>query len=168
MKKILLFGAMVGSLLALSTSFAANTTIAVFNLQQVLQNDPAVKIEAKKLQKTLRPTNKTIIAARKNLIAEINKLRKMPLNNLNARKKIDNKVIAKREELRGEAIKFQRDLLIGRRQALVKILREIRSVARTIAKKQGYSIVTTDVNMAYVDPNINITKQVITALNKKY
>lgn len=167
MKKLMLFFVSVAFLLSFNLAFAQGAKIAVFNLQKVLQNDPAVKVKGEKLKKALKPKSDAVLASRSKLIKQIQELIGMPASKLKERKALSAEILKNRKDLRGDLVDFQKELIVGRQDALSTILQGVRGVAKQIAMQKGYDIVMTDVNMAYVKADMDITNDIIAVLKKK-
>ena len=171
MKKLLLI---VGSavLLSASTISMAQVKIAVFNLHEVLKNDPQIGIEQEKIKTQMLPQGKEIVSAKKTLQEDVKTLNGLSGNDKNNNKdkkvqQLTEKIKKERRDLINSQVDFQRKLLMAQQTSLQVILDRVKSAVSGIAKVQGFNLVLTKRNVAYNDAEIDITKQVVASIQKK-
>jgi outer membrane protein len=139
---------------------SADVKIGVFNLNQVLQNDPNVKVAQEKLKNDFSPAGKKLIETRDALAKDIDALRSMPLVQKNERKDLTDKIVKEDKDFRDQQVKFQNDLTQAQNTALQAILERIKNIVNKIAKRQGLNLVLTESNVAYSETAMDITDQV--------
>jgi len=165
MKKVVLSIFTTGLLVFAGMAFAANgVKIGIFNLQTVLQQTPQLKVVQDKLRKQFTSRNNAVIAQQKQLVADVNKLRALPVAQNNKRSNLQVKIINESSDLRAKRTVLERDVLVARNQNLQKMMTKIRGKAAVIARKKGLDLVLANVNVAYSANSIDVTQDIIRAL----
>jgi outer membrane protein len=165
MKKVILSIFATGLLVFVGFAFAASgVKIGVFNLQTVLQQTPQLKAVQDKLRSKFTARNNDMIAKQKQLIADISKLRNLPLTQNRARSNLQVKIINESSDLRAKRTVLERDILVARNENLQAMMKKIRDKAGVIANKAGLDLVIANVNIAYSAGNTDVTKDLIRAL----
>jgi len=165
MKKVILSIFVTGLLVFTGIVFAANgAKIGVFNLQTVLQQTPQLKAVQNKLRAKFAARNNDMIAQQKQLMADISKLRSLPVTQNNARSDLQVKIINESSNLRAKRTLLERDLLVARNQSLQAMMRKIRGKAKVVANKKGLDLVLANTNVAYSADNTDVTRDLIRAL----
>jgi len=152
--------------LAGSNSFAADSTVAIVNMQKVLINSKAGKEAQKVLETKVKELQTTFKKDEDNLIA--------------LQKEIEKKSTVWSDEVKQEkAIEFQkqrRDLRVKqedanlemkrlREQQLNPIWKVLEQVVTDVAKKKGYKVVMPRTSVFFASADVDITDEVVTALD---
>ena len=138
--------------------------VAVENLFEKYQK--TVDLNAK-----LQQVRKEKIAERKTMVEEINKLKdEADLLRDDAKRKKEAVVDEKVKALYQFEEKVKREAIQKQARLQEEILGEMRSVLTDIGKREGYDMIfaVTDDDIGYHSDKLDITDQVVKALNKKY
>jgi len=163
MKKLVFF---LGVLLA-SSVWAADSKIAIVDVQKVLADAPQVSAVKTKLQNQFEPQNKEIAGMQKQLQTDIEKYTKDNAVMKDKEKKdLQDKITDEQKKLREKEVGFQQNLVNAQNQAMQGILKQIQDAAEAIAKKQQYDMIVVKGAVLYNNASLDITDQVITALKK--
>lgn len=151
---------------SLSLAADANFKIGVLDMQQIMQQSPQAATLNKQLQVQFQPRQQKIIAARDALQNEANKLNKdgAVMNNAD-RAKLQDKIIADRASYQAMVQSFQHDLSEAQNQAMQKFVKQLDTAVNTVAKQGGYTIVVQRAVVPYLDPSIDITKEVLKTMS---
>jgi outer membrane protein len=165
MKKILLLVLSIGLLLGFSVARADNLKVGVLDVQKVMQKSPQVSVMQAKLKKQFAPQEKKITAAQKQLKADFDKYNKDQAVMKDADKKaLQKKILAEQSKLRNLQTQFQQQLIAAQRTAMQSILKDIEGAVEDVAKDQKLDLVLTKASVAYNNPDLDVTDQVIKKL----
>jgi len=159
--------AILGGMIATET--LAEDKVGYINLQRLV-NESEMGKEAKKEIQELRRERETAVA---NKLREVNGL-KNTLNPRGSAMPLDEKR-DKIEALQKAYKEYQRlvadareDLTREDRQLVAIILNKADGVLKQVAQEEGYTIILKDPNaIGYLDPEVDITDDVLEALNKE-
>ncbi|MCK4869912.1 MAG: OmpH family outer membrane protein [Gammaproteobacteria bacterium] len=162
MKRLLVLVAGV----VLSTSvFAANMKIGILSVQEVLHKAPQVAALQTKLKNQFKPQQVKLVAAQKQLTAEMQKLnRDSAIMKPADKKALQKKIIKGQRAFRQLQVGFQHDLTVAQNGAMKAVLNDIRSAVNKVAAKDHYNLILVKSAVAFNDSNLDITKQVISRL----
>ena len=165
MKKVFLSILATGLLIFAGSVFAtSDLKIGVFNLQTVLQDTPQLKAIQNKLVKKFTARNNAVIAQQKQLVEDVNNLRKLPISKASARSDLQVKIINESSNLRAKRAVLERDILVARNENLVKMMSKIRDKAGVVARQKGYDMIIANNNVAYSANSTDVTSDLIRAL----
>lgn len=176
MRKLLLSVFTAAALITSGASFAATapapagTTlkIGVIDVQVILQKSPQIAAINSQLTKQFKPRQDKIVAAQKDLQAEVDKLNKNANVMSDAdRNKLQDQVIADKANVQGMAISFQRDLQQAQSKAMQDFMNQLTAVVNDVAKKDGYDLILQRAGVPYANNSLDVTQQVLQALDKK-
>jgi len=173
MKKLLLSLVTAAALLTAGTSMAADapTTalkIGVIDVQQILQKSPQIAKINDQLTKQFKPRQDKIISEQKDLQAEVDKLNKNgPVMTDGDRNKLQDKIIADRANVQSMALTFQRDLQQAQQNAMQGFMNQLTGVVSDVAKSNHYDLILQRAGVPYANGSLDVTAQVLQALEKK-
>lgn len=171
MRKILLsmVSAAALTLVSLNASAAAdNFKVGVIDLQQIIQKAPQVATINAQLNKQFKPRQDKILSSQKDLQAETDKLERNSATMSAAdRSKLQDQIIADRANMQEMVVSFQRDLSAAQNQGMQSFMSQLNTVINSIAKVGNYNLILQRAAAPYADSNMDITNQVLQALNNK-
>jgi len=170
MKKIVvLLGIFMCALTAQSfATVAINSTVAVVNVQQVLQQSPKIKALNAKLQTQFKSRQEKLIAQQKALQEEVEKAKKDAVTmDAKDRDALQKKVDGDQADLVKEVGAFQKDLNAEQNKAMQSVLAELNGIISTLAKKGSYSLVLDSQAVVYAAEAADMTKEVAKEFDKK-
>lgn len=171
MKKLIVSLVVTTSLLfAGSNVLAADASIkvGVIDLQKIMQKSSEVAAISKDLEKRFKPRQQTILAARKSLQEEAEKLnRNASVMSEGDRTKLQNRIIADRANLQSSEISFQQEVNAAQTKETQKFMQKLRSVLSGVAKNGSYTLIMIKQGLPYVDDKLEITDTVLSALEKR-
>jgi outer membrane protein len=146
---------------------AVSQSIAVIDLDKVLQSIPQVKAADEGFKKDFTPREAAIKKAADALTAEVNTVKKnrsvMTTEELT---KAEAKIQKDQRNLDAMQAQFSQDLQTAQTKAMQLILNTVQKTVSTLATANGYSMVILKNNTLYYKPDADITQKVITALKK--
>jgi|SRR6185312_13803527 len=168
MRKSLLLALSAVLLLVTTGAWADNLKVGVIDLQQIMQKSPQIKVINDQLTAQFKPRQEKITAAQKNLQSEMDRLEKNgPTMSAADRNKLQDQIIADKANTQGMIIAFQRDVSAAQNQSLQDFMDNLTKIVAGIAKAGNYDLVLQRNGVPYVNSNLDITSQVLTALAKK-
>jgi outer membrane protein len=174
MKKLLVSLTAAAFFLVASDVFAApapsptTLKIGVVDLQRIMQKSSQVAAIASQLEKRFKPRQQNILAARKALQDQAEKLnRNASVMREGDRTKLQNKIIADRANLQSSEISFQQEVNAAQTQETQKFMQKLRGILTQIAKSGSYTMIMIKQGIPYVDDKLDITDAVLTALEKR-
>jgi outer membrane protein len=171
MRKILLSMVSVAALALVSLSASADTSVlkvGVIDLQQIIQKAPQVATINAQLNKQFKPRQDKILSTQKDLQAETDKLeRNSATMSVTDRNKLQDQVMADRSSMQEMVVAFQRDLTAAQNQGMQSFMTQLNTVINSIAKVGNYNLILQRAAAPYADSGLDITSQVLQALNKK-
>jgi outer membrane protein len=171
MKKLFTsFAVAIALLFATSFAFAADTTLklGVIDMQKIMQKSSQVAAISSQLEKRFKPKQQAILAARKALQEQVEKLnRNTAVMSEGDRTKLQNKIIADRANLQSSEISFQQEVTAAQTQETQKFMQKLKGVLSQVAKNENYTLIMIKQGIPYVDDKLDITDIVLTALEKR-
>ena|SRR3990167_8680011 len=169
MKKLLLI--LISSVFALTalgaTTTASSFKIGVMNLQEVIQQSPQLNTIKADLKKQFDSKEKEIVGSQKTLQDDIDNLHKnSSVMKTAERNALQDKIAKEQQQLQSMQMAFQQQYIAARDKALSSLFEHIKTIVDGIAKKQGFNLILTNEPVAYADDNLNITDEVVKAMNK--
>ena len=142
---------------------ADEVKIGVVNTEVILRDSPAAQAASKKLESEFSKRDKEINAAGQRLKSDFERCEK------NAPTMTDQERLRKQRDLQDRDRDFQRrqrelreDFNQRRNEELQKLLRQANTVIKNIAQREKYDLILQEA--IYVNPNIDITDQVLKEL----
>jgi outer membrane protein len=173
MKKAL---ALVSSILFIgaSSAYAADAaksplgTIAVVNVQQVLQQSPKIADINKKLQDQFKSRQQKLLAEQKSLQDEMDKFKQeSPTMNQKDKDSTQKKIADEQSGLVKQVTAFQQDLNKEQSKQMQGVLGQLNGIISTLAKKNDYALVLDSQAVIYAKDSSDITKQVAKEFDAK-
>jgi outer membrane protein len=140
MKKILMI-CMFGLLIFGSNVAFAALKIGIVNMQQLINQDPMVQVLRGKITNEFKPQNKKMVALRKLLLKNIDKLKKQPSANVTTRKKLRTRIAAQAKQLRALQVTLRDNVLNEQRKAIAAITQQIQVAIGEVASREGIDLV---------------------------
>lgn len=173
MKKVL---ALVSSILLIggTQAYAADAaksqlgTIAVVNVQQVLQQSPKIADINKKLQDQFKGRQQKLLAQQKSLQDETDKFKQeSPTMSAKDKDSTQKKIAADQADLVKEVTAFQQDLNKEQNKQMQSVLSQLNTIITDLAKKNDYSLVLDSQAVIYAKDSSDITKDVAKSFDNK-
>jgi Skp family chaperone for outer membrane proteins len=140
MKKILCLSITV-ILMFCASSIFATFKIGIVDMQKLIYSDPHLTVWRNRIQNRLKPRSNRIIALRKVLLTDINKLKKLSATKALTCKKLKTRISAEAQQLRTAQEKFQHDLLVAQRKAIAAITNDIQVAIGKVAARKKIDLV---------------------------
>ncbi len=142
--------------------------IGVLDMRQVMKSSTQIVQIREKLQKEFKPKQEKLMAAQNTLKSDAERLRRdNAIMNNNDRKQLEQKIIAEQQDLQKMQAGFQQEVMVAENTALKGFLEEVEGIVKGIAIKKQISLVITKDPVAYVQPDLDITNEVIQKLPHK-
>lgn len=146
----------------------AELKIAVVNVPKLLEEAPQAKAAMQALQDEFAPRQRTIVAEQKDLKAKDEKLqRDGAVMAENERRNAEKDLRDGQRELQRKQNEYVEDLNLRRNEELGKLQRSLLQEVQAYARTSGYDLVVGD-GVLYVNESMDITAQVLTALQSHY
>lgn len=166
MKKLFNIAIVTVGLLGASSAFA-DTKIGVLDMQVIMQKSPQVAQLNKDLQAQFKPREEKVVAAQKNLQNELSQLNKNAAVMKDADKaKLQNKLMSDKTAYDSLAQSFQRDLAEAQHKAMDQFMQNLQAAVTKVAKENSYTLVVNRAAVPYMDPSMDVTKQVLDGMAK--
>jgi outer membrane protein len=169
MKKLLL-ALVAGLALSLSaiTPAMADTKIGVINLQDLLPKLPEMKQASDNLKNTFSDREKQIIAAQNDFKKSAADYQKnSAVMSQSDRQAAEQKLAQSEQNLQQMQASFQHDYMDAQSKAINKLMTDLKAVVQKVAIKDKYSVVLISASVAYSDPSLDITNEVLAAWQNK-
>lgn len=165
MKKLLIWVSAAILFMVANASFAADFKVGVINMQKILQNDPQVQVLEDKLKKQFSPQQDKLVALQKQINDDITKYKRdASVMKDSDKKATEQKINDEGKKLQDSQADFQKQFVLAREDALQTVLKDIEGIVGGIAKANGFNLVIAKANVAYNDPSLDITDQVISKI----
>ena len=167
-KRVLMMICILMGLIWGTTSYAADK-VGYVNLQRLINESKMGKAAREDIQQ-LRKQKEAVLAFK---LKEINMLRdeiNEKENQMDSREKRDKRAVLKRayEDYQRLVNDAKEDILKEDQEIVSIILKKADGVLKTVAKKKKFAIILKDPNaIGYLDPSVDITDDVLKALNQK-
>lgn len=153
-----------------SQALYAADKVGYINVQRIVSESNLGKKAKAKIDKIREKRNKEIREKNTEIEALSNKLRaesqKKNINQPKIRELIEE-IQQKNKELKRFVADVKEELAKKDRELVVEILKKADPILRKIAKKKGYSLILRNPDvLAYMDPDVDVTEEVIKRLNK--
>ena len=156
------------SVVGMSVAIAAETPkIAVVHVQRILQDSPKVADVNKKLQDEFKPRQESLSRLQETVQAHVADLNKNESVMSDADKRVaQEKVADERADFLKKAGDLQQDFNTAQTGFMKEIFEALNKIISGIAKKDGYSLVLDSQAVAFADPTLDITSEVLSEFNK--
>lgn len=171
MKTHVFFSAIALSAIIAATpaaSYAANATIAVINVQQVMNESTAAKSMREQLEKKQNEFQETISKKEKVLQKDDKELSKK--RSVLSKEAFEKKLRA----FQSKATKLQKDvqakkalLEVSSARALADIQKATTQIISDLSKEKGFKVALPTSQILYADDSLDISDEVLKRLNKK-
>lgn len=141
--------------------------IGVVNVQEIFNHSSAVQSTKAKLKKQFAVKKKQVQASAMALKAMIADYKKnASVMQASARLALQKKITAKQSSIMGMESAFQQQAGQSEQAAMAKFVKQIQSVAASIAKQKHLDLVLPEHSLLYSSDKLDITKQVAAQFNK--
>ena len=159
---------LLGSLFAMASAHAAEGTtgtIAVVDLQEVLQAAPQVNAMKEKLKAEFAPRQNQLLSVQKTLKTDIEKLQrdhaKMDKKTLDS---LEKQIDSEQRDVQTRQLALQKDVFAAQDKALQGLLEQIKNKVEEIAKQKQLGMVLVKNSVVYIKDKVDITSDVIKLL----
>lgn len=158
----------MGALLLLQSgmSIAEGTKIAFVNTPVLAESSPQAKAAVAQLEKEFAKRKQQLdeeLKAAKEIDSQL--VRDGAVMSAQEKRDLERDLTSRQREFKLHRDAFEEDFVQRQREELGKMQREIAAVVVDIAKKGGFDLVL-EAGVVYASPEVDITQQVIDALNK--
>jgi Skp family chaperone for outer membrane proteins len=140
--------------------------IGVVDMQQVMVASHQVQQQRTALKKKFEAKHEQLMAEATTMKQDFEQLAKdsktMAKNQINAKR---SELLQHQEGLQKEQAAFQKSVFAAQEKAMHRIMTQIKSVVRTVARKHGFKTVLAKAAAIYSAKQNNLTQEVITTLN---
>lgn len=144
---------------------ASGLKIGYVNLGEVFDGYQRTK----QSEQTLEQRSQKIQGELEGRVGELKKLRQgLELLNDQARETKAREIEEKSDEFQRAKIRTERELLRDRNEAAREILKEIQQTVTEYAKSRGFSIIVDQRSLIYGENALDVTDEVLKALNERY
>jgi outer membrane protein len=140
MKKMLII-CMLGLLTFGSNAAFAEIKIGIVDMQRLIDQDPIVQTWRSKISNEFKSQNEKMIALRKSLLNNIDKLKKQPSAHVTTRKKLRAKIALQAKQLRALQVTLRDNLLSEQRKAIAAITQQIQVAINKVALHEKIDLV---------------------------
>jgi outer membrane protein len=146
----------------------AELKIAVVNVPRLLEEAPQAKASMQALQDEFAPRQRSIVAQQKDLKTKEEKLqRDGAVMAENERRNAEKDLRDGQREMQRKQNEYVEDLNLRRNEELGKLQRSLLQEVQTFARSANYDVVLGD-GVLYVNESMDITAQVLSALQSRY
>lgn len=146
----------------------ANLKIGVVDMREVIDNSPQMKAAADNLRKEFKPRQDKIVAAQQALQKDQDKLKRdgsvMSQSDADA---LQAQITTEGRDLQRMQEDYMQDLRTAQQTAMQSFLTSVDAVVQKMTKQNNYDLILRRDTVAYASPRVDITQQVIAALNQK-
>ncbi|HEU0197353.1 MAG TPA: OmpH family outer membrane protein [Nevskiaceae bacterium] len=151
---------------AVGTASAADLKIAVVDSGELVQNSPQYATAQAQMKSEFEKRHDALEGKEKKLAQDIQTFQKnADVMTPDDRVKKQNELMTRRNDLKFQESKFQRDFQTRDQQLTKNLMDSIKKVITQVAKKDGYSLVLQD--PVYAVPSMDITQQVLAQLKSQ-
>ncbi len=162
LNKLILFGL----IWAVTGPVYAQANIAFVDVAKVLEKAPQAIAANKRLEKEFEPRNRSLIALRKELRKQEDKLARDGVTMSDGQlRRLERDIRDRKREIKRAQEDYREDLNLRRNEELRKLQKRVYKAIVDLAKKRGYHAVVGD-GVIYAAESINITKDILKELAK--
>lgn len=168
MKKLVAFvSVIVLSAASVGVSFAQSTQkIAVVHVQRILQEAPKVAEINQKLKDEFQPRQDELAQVQQTVQEEVADLNKNEtIMDENDIKVVQEKIAKERADFLQQANALQTDFNQAQTGFMKEVFEDLNGVITDLAKEKGFDVVLDSQAVAFADPSLDITSDVLTAFN---
>jgi outer membrane protein len=155
------------SVFAVPSVFAEGTRVAFVNVPKVLEEAPQAVAANTRLEKEFEPRNRSLIAMRKQLRKNEDRLAKEGITMSQAqRRKLELDIRDAQREIKRSQEDYREDLNIRRNEELRKLQKHVYKAIVTLAEREKIDIVLGD-NVIHAGKNVDITRKVLEVLQSQ-
>lgn len=148
-----------------TVSYANNLKIGFVDLATIIQKAPQVKTIDTQLKKEFAPRDAKIKADEKAMQKHVQVLkRNASVMSDKEKATAQKKLVEESEAIQQHRAQFEHDLQTAQTQAMKKLFLQISSIAKGVAKQDGYDVVLQKSAAIYYKPSLDTTTQVIKKL----
>ncbi len=156
----------LGLLSAVTGLTYAEAKIAFVDVAKVLEQAPQAIAANKRLEKEFEPRNRSLIALRKELRKQEDKLARDGVTMSDSQlRRLERDIRDRKREIKRAQEDYREDLNLRRNEELRKLQKRVYKAIVDLAKARGYHAVYGD-GVIYAADNINITKDILAELAK--
>lgn len=146
----------------------ANLRIGVVDIRAVIDNSPQMKAAADKLRTEFKPRQDKIIAAQNQLQKDQDKLKRdgtvMSQSDADA---LQAQITTESRDLQRMQEDYMQDLRSAQQTAMQNFLSSVDAVVQKMTAQNNYDLILRRDTVAFASPRVDITQQVIAAMNNK-
>lgn len=140
--------------------------IAVVHVQRILQDSPKVADVNKKLQDEFQPRQEALSELQKKVQDEVADLNKnASIMDDSDKTQAQEKIAKERQDFLDKANALQQDFNKAQTEFMKQIFEDLNGVITKLAKQDGYSVILDSQAVAFADPSLDITNDVLAAFN---
>lgn len=154
-------------LLMLSWGVAAAQNVAFVTISRILEDSPQAEQAMQELEREFSPRDAQLVAEREELQRLRDRLeRDGERLTLNQRADLEREFTARSRELRRAQESFTEDLNVRRNEELAKLQRLIHDAIIELAQQRNIDLILTERNVLYSSERIDITDDIIAAMQQ--
>lgn len=157
--------------ICLATVWSMNSlagTVAVIDMQQIFQNSKQVKLINDGLEKQFSSQKSNVDNLGKELQKNIDKFKKdEAVMDQKAAENLKNTIRDQEQKLQQQQTDLQRQLFEAQNKAMTQFLDKIKSIVKNMSGGQNFDVVLPKNALLYAKENLDITNQVMSALDKE-
>ncbi|TVP87546.1 MAG: OmpH family outer membrane protein [Thioalkalivibrio sp.] len=162
----ILIGALALGALLLPGPLAAQS-VAFVNMNNILEDSPQAEEAMRELEKEFSPRDSQLVSEREELQRLRDRLeREGDLMTANQRADLEREFTARSREFRRAQESFTEDLNVRRNEELAKLQRLINDAIIDLARERNVDLIVTERNVLYASDRIDITDDIITAMQQ--
>ncbi len=162
----ILCGALVVGVMLLPGTLAAQN-VAFVNMNNILEDSPQAEEAMRELEKEFSPRDSQLVAEREELQRLRDRLeREGDLMTATQRADLEREFTARSREFRRAQESFTEDLNVRRNEELAKLQRLINDAIIELARGRDIDLILTERNVLYASDRIDITDDIIAAMQR--
>ncbi|MCC5791973.1 MAG: OmpH family outer membrane protein [Legionellaceae bacterium] len=147
------------------SAFADAASIAVVDLQKIMQTTPKMQVIQQKLEKDFSPRREKLVKMEEVLKNDMEKLNRDAAVLSNTEKKdLQKKIMESRQKFEQDGQAYQQELNTAHNKAMQSLYDEVSKIIAAIAVKQKYDLVLQKDAAPYSASKLDITAQVLEQL----
>jgi outer membrane protein len=169
MKKILIALVAVFALsIAAITPAMADTKIGVINLQELLPKLPEMKQISDSLKKTFGDREKQMVQAQSDFKKDADDYqRNSAVMSQKDKQAAEQKLAQGEQNLRQLQTSFQHDYVDAQNKGINQLMTDLKAVVQKVAVNGKYNLILISASVAYSDPSLDVTNDVLSAWQSK-
>jgi outer membrane protein len=162
----ILCGALVAGVMLLPGTLAAQN-VAFVNMNNILEDSPQAEEAMRELEQEFSPRDSQLVAEREELQQLRDRLeREGDLMTATQRADLEREFTARSREFRRAQESFTEDLNVRRNEELAKLQRLINDAIIELARGRDIDLILTERNVLYASDRIDITDDIIAAMQR--